>query len=299
MIYRYLFDILRKTIILVVMTSDNIMKNDMRTIRSARSRRTTLTEAAHQELRQAVIKGIYPPGSQLPTEAELGELLGVSRTVVREALRALEEGGLIARRHGVGTFVRNRPILKHLNFNFGITEMIEAAGLTPGTSYLKIHHHKVDGDQQVVEQLNLPPDASLITIERVRTADEKPVVYSLDTFPEALLAGASLESSRLYSESLYQILQTEFGQVIDYGVAQVLPAKTPPHVAEKLALPKNSLVLYLIQVDYSLDDKPILFSREYHLPSAFDFMIWRRGPTSLRTAPPTPVPLISSQAIHG
>jgi GntR family transcriptional regulator len=278
------------------MTSDNIMNNDMMTLRSARSRRTTLTEAAHQELHRAVIKGIYPPGSQLPTEAELGEILGVSRTVVREALRALEEDGLIARRHGVGTFVRNRPILKHLNFNFGITEMIEAAGLTPGTSYLKIHTHKVDGgDQQIVEQLNLPLDTSLITIERVRTANEKPVVYSLDTFPEALLAGALLETSRLHQESLYQILQSEFGQVIDYGVAQVLPAKTPPHVAEKLALPKNSLVLYLIQVDYSPDDKPILLSREYHLPSAFDFMIWRRGPTSLRTTPPTPVPLISNQ----
>src|SRR5262245_2381152 len=105
-------------------------------LKSARSERKTLTEIAEQELRQAIARGTFRPGSQLPTEAELCQMLGVSRTVVREALRVLEEDGLLARRHGVGTFVRDHPILKNLNFNFGITEMIESAGLTAGTSYL-------------------------------------------------------------------------------------------------------------------------------------------------------------------
>ncbi len=96
-------------------------------LRSARATSKTLTESAQQELLQAILNGTYAPGSQLPTEAELGELLGVSRTVVREALRGLEDEGLIDRRHGVGTFVREQSILKNLNFNFGITEMIKAA----------------------------------------------------------------------------------------------------------------------------------------------------------------------------
>ncbi|MBP7693691.1 MAG: GntR family transcriptional regulator, partial [Anaerolineales bacterium] len=100
-------------------------------LRPARTNSSTLTEAAQNELRLAITQGTYHPGSQLPTEAELGALLGVSRTVVREALRVLQDEGLIARRHGVGTFVREHAILKNLNFNFGITEMIESAGLKP------------------------------------------------------------------------------------------------------------------------------------------------------------------------
>jgi GntR family transcriptional regulator len=75
-------------------------------LKSARSERKTLTEIAEQELRQAITRGTFQRGTQLPTEAELCQLLGVSRTVVREALRILEEDGLVARRHGVGTFVR-------------------------------------------------------------------------------------------------------------------------------------------------------------------------------------------------
>src|SRR5678815_2923536 len=113
-------------------------------LRSAKSERKTLTEISQQELRQAILGGTFLPGSQLPTEAELCAMLGVSRTVVREALRVLEDEGLVMRRHGVGTFVRNHPILKNLNFNFGITEMIESAGLGPGTSDLSIQREIAD-----------------------------------------------------------------------------------------------------------------------------------------------------------
>ena len=79
-------------------------------LKSARAERKTLTAIAEQELRQAIASGTFRPGTQLPTEAELCQMLAVSRTVVREALRVLEEDGLVARRHGVGTFVRDAPI---------------------------------------------------------------------------------------------------------------------------------------------------------------------------------------------
>src|SRR5215217_9422113 len=131
-------------------------------LKSAKLERKTLTEIAQEELRQAIIGGTFQPGSQLPTEAELCDMLGVSRTVVREALRVLENDGLVARRHGVGTFVRNLPIIKNLNFNFGITEMIESAGLKPGTSNLAIQ--KETADEEQAKQLHVELGTPLMTI---------------------------------------------------------------------------------------------------------------------------------------
>lgn len=239
-----------------------------------------MTEAAQDEIRQAIVKGTYSPGSQLPTEAELGELLGVSRTVVREALRLLEEDGLIARRHGIGTFVRKHPILKNLNFNYGITEMIQSANMVAGTSYLTVKDEAAD--IEVADQLELAVAAPVVTIERVRTADGKPVVYSVDILPQSLLRNANFDSERLLTESVYHVLQARLGYIIEYGVARLLPAQAPPPIAEKLDLPPEALVLHIVQTDYSSDDEPLLYSREYHLPDAFDFMIWRRGPANLR-----------------
>lgn len=252
-------------------------------LKSARSERKTLTEIAEQELRQAITRGTFRRGTQLPTEAELCQMLGVSRTVVREALRVLEEDGLVARRHGVGTFVRDHPILKNLNFNFGITEMIESAGLASGTSYLAIQSEPAD--QEKAEQLGVALGTSLVTVERVRTADGRPVVYSLDTLPESLLRRVEFDPQLLMTQSIYNILQTSLGESIEYGIARLLPVAAPDFVAEKLKLTRGALTLYIVQTDYSPDDVPLVYSREYHLPDAFDFIVWRRGPTRLKGIP--------------
>ena len=248
-------------------------------LRPARSERKTLTEIAEQSLRQAIAQGTFRPGSQLPPEAGLCQMLGVSRTVIREALRVLEEDGLIARRHGVGTFVRDHPILKNLNFNFGITEMIGSAGLTPGTSYFAIRSETAD--EEKAEQLRVPPGTALITVERVRTADGRPVVYSLDTLTSALVQRAEFDPERLRTQSIYDMLQKSLGIVIEYGIARLLPVAAPESVAEKLELPPNAVTLYIVQTDYSPDDEPLVYSQEYHLPDAFDFIIWRSGPARL------------------
>jgi DNA-binding FadR family transcriptional regulator len=52
-----------------------------------------------------VLSGKYAPGSNLPTENELGAALGVSRTVIREAIKVLAAKGLVVTRPRVGTVV--------------------------------------------------------------------------------------------------------------------------------------------------------------------------------------------------
>lgn len=67
----------------------------------------------HRNLAQGVVAhlsdnirtGSLNPGDKLPTESEIMRILGVSRTVVREAISHMQAAGLVETRHGIGTFV--------------------------------------------------------------------------------------------------------------------------------------------------------------------------------------------------
>lgn len=66
---------------------------------------TRLSSQVIDLLEERVLFGEWTPGTRLPNEADLGAQLGVSRTVVRDALRALSARGLVEVRQGVGTIV--------------------------------------------------------------------------------------------------------------------------------------------------------------------------------------------------
>jgi len=66
---------------------------------------TSKTEQAISRFRQYFTGGDFQPGAQLPSEAELIERFGISRTTVRRALDKLREQHVIETEHGKGSFV--------------------------------------------------------------------------------------------------------------------------------------------------------------------------------------------------
>lgn len=70
--------------------------------------KVSLSDELAQSLVEKISRGILKRGAQLPTEAELCDLYGVSRITVRRALDSLQKRGLIERIAGKGTFVSGR-----------------------------------------------------------------------------------------------------------------------------------------------------------------------------------------------
>jgi DNA-binding FadR family transcriptional regulator len=64
-----------------------------------------LSDRVAIDLGSRIVRGDLVPGARLPTEAELGELFGVSRSVIRDAVRTLSALGLVEVRQGVGMLV--------------------------------------------------------------------------------------------------------------------------------------------------------------------------------------------------
>jgi GntR family transcriptional repressor for pyruvate dehydrogenase complex len=70
--------------------------------------RTTLTEAAFEQLISYVVNGTWKAGDRLPPERDLCQQFGIARTSLREALKAMELVGMLDSRVGDGTFVNPR-----------------------------------------------------------------------------------------------------------------------------------------------------------------------------------------------
>ena len=90
----------------------------------------SLREKAQARIKGHILANELQPGDPLPTEATLVQQLGVSRTVIREALRALESIGIIESRRGEGHFIKKPtldPFLEYLSYAmlFDYRDMIE------------------------------------------------------------------------------------------------------------------------------------------------------------------------------
>jgi GntR family transcriptional regulator len=235
------------------------------------------TATVREEMARRIEDGRWKAGDRLPAEPELATAFGVSRATLRDALRSLEEDGFVTRIRGAGTFVTHRPRLKNnLDVNFGVTDLIRSMGMRPGTEAVGTTAGTCSPDE--AGRLDLAAEAPVFRVRRVRTADGRPVVLSTDVVPGWLLAGRPDAVDRLGEASLYDLLERELGITIRQGVASIRPANAGQDVAELLAVPQGTLLLYLLQVDYDAEGRPVLLSHEHHLADAFEITVVRRGP---------------------
>ncbi len=81
------------------------------------SRDWSLADQVYEQILTRIVDGLYPTNSKLPAETALSASLGVSRPVLRQALKQLREDGVIQSQQGSGSYVRQRPDKAILKFS--------------------------------------------------------------------------------------------------------------------------------------------------------------------------------------
>jgi len=76
---------------------------------AGRKKHRNLAQGVVEDINNRIRQSLLKPGDKLPTESAIMEQYGVSRTVVREAISHLQASGAVQTRHGIGTFVLERP----------------------------------------------------------------------------------------------------------------------------------------------------------------------------------------------
>jgi GntR family transcriptional regulator len=241
-----------------------------------KSHRVSLAQSCADAIAAAIADGAYLPGAQLPAEAQLAANLGVSRATLRDALRQLQDRGLITRRHGQGTFVAKRPIRKDLNRNFGITAMIRSGGYRPGTRGLVSREEAAD--RELAQSLGLAPGDPVTVVERTRLADDRPVVWSRDAIRREYFDLADVEALSGEDSSLYGLLYKLHQVTLYRGVAELSPTAATVSLAQRLEVRRGAPLLCIKQVDYDGKGTAVLCSVEYHVSDWISFTLERVGP---------------------
>ena len=236
-------------------------------------RHPTLAVQVRDRLRTLIAERGLRPGDRLPSENELIALFEVGRTSIREALKLLEQEGVIQPRHGDGRYLTSQPSLdRPLTRLEGVTEMLASRGHTVDNTVLDITATEPDRHQR--ELLQLPAGEAVVRLERLRRHRDDALLYSVDLFPRSLIARPLDEVD--WTGSLFALL-TEHGHNVAYAVAQVRAVTLDQAQARRIAAPGDDAAwLLLIQTHHDSAGRPLLYSEDYHRGTDFSFHLVRR-----------------------
>jgi GntR family transcriptional regulator len=214
------------------------------------------------ELLKEMIRGkTWKPGGKIPGELELCDSYGVSRTVVRQALRELELHGFLVARKGKGTFVAEPKINESLAQKLtGFYQDMVERGLNPVT--LVLHHRVVPCPENIAVHLQVPPGSEVIDINRVRSVGDAPIQLVNSFIPYDLCP--KLATVDLTNRSLYEYLEDECGLLIVRGRRLIEAVAASELEAKLLRVERGSPLVMLDSISYLADGRPIEYYHALH-----------------------------------
>jgi GntR family transcriptional regulator len=212
------------------------------------------------------------PGDKLPPETRLAELLGVSRSTVREALRELELQRRIIRVHGRGTIVAHpAPIVTGLDTLESLESLARRQGWRCETRNVEIA--TVPLPAEAATALELPPGEPVTWLGRVKTRQSQPIWRAETWIPETVLSVDQLRKG--FQTSILDLLRAGFPRV-DYALANVSAAAASKTEAALLSVSAHNPLVILIEIFYEAPDRALCYSRNALIPDSVALQVRRR-----------------------
>ncbi len=208
----------------------------------------------------------YSVGDALPAEKQLAIDLNVSRNTLRKALSQLEEEGIIERRHGSGTYIKEKRFVAHIHNMNSFSEIAHNAGKTASSQILKFEMQPAS--LQVASGLNIAPDDPVYYIKRLRRIDKvvmqvEETWLSVNRFPSLTIAHMR--------NSKFSYIEKECGIAIIGTFETFSPMLPGPELAEILRISPKDPILQIQTQAIDANQQPIDYSLLYS--NSFEFQV--------------------------
>jgi DNA-binding GntR family transcriptional regulator len=217
----------------------------------------TLSPADHRylqvarTLRKEIVDGVYPVGSQLPTEHELCERFTVSRYTIREALRRLREDNLIASRPRAGTLVV--PRLATNSYTQDVMSINDLLAFATGAQFAIESNAMVTIDDELAARTGLAVGSEWLTVRGYRRAEASaaPVCRTEYYINRAFAAVGRL--LQRHTGPIFPLIEDLFGVSIVEVHQEISAIAVSAELAEALRVETGSAALEM-QRTYTTSD---------------------------------------------
>lgn len=235
---------------------------------------TSHTKAIRAQLLAAMRTGEYAQQERLPRESVLCVKLGISRTQLRDILASLEREGFITRRHGVGTVINRHVLDVHTRMDIEVEflDMIRQNGHVPAVA--SISSGEEAADERTASLLRLPAGTPMLRVSRLCTADGRPAIYCEDVIEKALIRKDYTEED--LKLPIFHFLQQCCGVYPYLDLTDLRAVPADEKLADLLQVPLGAPLLYMEEVDFDIDGKPVFCSAEYFADGVFRHTVMRK-----------------------
>ena len=211
------------------------------------------------------------PGDMLPSERELSERYGLSRTTVRLALQELESLGLVVRQHGRGTFVADRSVqAANLTQAYSFTEQMREMGRDPKTTILEFSD--MEADKNLAEHMGVRLGEKLFKLKRLRSADGMPMMVERTYLP--LRKFISLKRPLLETKALYEVIEVDFQEKIRVAEEEFFASIARPADARLLDINEGAPVLDLVRTTYNVHNEIVEYTLSVARADQFKYKVF-------------------------
>jgi GntR family transcriptional regulator len=205
-------------------------------------------------LEQEIASGRWERGVRLPSEPELCDHFGVSRTTVRQALARLEQEGLITRDRGRGTFVASsRPRSWQIQTTEGfLHDEFVRAGHHVTSRILQLNRKTLPN--WACDALGVPLGTDGVLVERLRSVDGLVALYVINCLPAAL---ADVVLGLGPDELLYQRLALKGDLNVVGGHRSIDAVNAGDRLAALLEVAPEDALAYIESVSWGSDGRPV------------------------------------------
>ena len=205
-----------------------------------------------RSLELEISSGRWVPGDQIGSEPDLMNQFGVSRSVIRQALKRLEQRGLITRQRGRGSYVANEQLRSWLLASQSgfFQDEVDRAGRLVRTDVLRAEIELLP--DWALRALELPPGALGVVLERLRYVDAELTLYDSNYLPEEL-AESVVSLTTDPQGSLYELLRRNHGLEVGGGRRVVSAVIAGTYLAKVLGVSRAAPLLVVEGIDWTAD----------------------------------------------